>query len=106
MKKYLIVNTGSASKKYAFYEDDQKVFTAHFEIEDNLPIVTEISEKGKEKKVKSPYENQFLKRHNLTAVSSVKLAIQSLTDKTLILKDEEDCYSVYDRFFSLWLEKR
>lgn len=61
---------------------------------------------AKEKKVKSPYENQFLKRHNLTAVSSVKLAIQSLTDKTLILKDEEDCYSVYDRFFSLWLEKR
>lgn len=60
---------------------------------------------AKEKKVKSLYDHQFLKKHNLTAVSSVKLAIQSLYDKTLILKDEEDCYSVYDRFFSLWLEK-
>ncbi len=60
---------------------------------------------AKEKKVKSPYDHKFIKKHNLTAVSSVKLALQSLTDKTLILKDEDDYYSVYDRFFSLWLEK-
>lgn len=60
---------------------------------------------AKEKKVKSPYDHQFLKKHNLTAVSSVKLALQSLSDKTLILKDEEDYFTVYDRFFSLWLEK-
>lgn len=39
--KYLIINTGSASKKYAFYVDQQKVYTAHFEHEDENFVVTE-----------------------------------------------------------------
>jgi hypothetical protein len=34
---------------------------------------------------------------------SVKLALKSLMDKTLILQDENGYYYVYDRFFSLWL---
>lgn len=38
-KNYLIVNTGSASKKYAFYKDQTKIFSAHFEMEDEEPIV-------------------------------------------------------------------
>ena len=79
MKKYLIVNTGSASKKYAFYEDDQKVFTAHFEIEDNLPIVTEISEKGKETKVISPEDYQ----------GAVGVVIDSLINNGIISSKEE-----------------
>ena len=40
-KKYLIVNTGSASKKYAFYKDDKKVYYAHFEMENGDLIVSE-----------------------------------------------------------------
>src|ERR1035437_8322394 len=40
-KKYIIVNTGSTSKKYAFYEDSKKVYSAHFEIENGELIVTE-----------------------------------------------------------------
>lgn len=39
--KYLIINTGSASKKYALYEDDNKIYYAHFEIEDGNYVVTE-----------------------------------------------------------------
>lgn len=40
-KNYLIVNTGSASKKYAFYQDKEKTFTAHFEMEEGNYIVSE-----------------------------------------------------------------
>jgi hypothetical protein len=60
---------------------------------------------AKEHKVSAPFESAFMKKHNLTAVSSVKLALKSLTDKTLILQDEDNNFYVYDRFFSLWLEK-
>lgn len=41
-KKYLIVNTGSASKKYAFYIEKKKVYSAHFEIENSDLVVTEV----------------------------------------------------------------
>jgi AAA+ ATPase superfamily predicted ATPase len=61
---------------------------------------------AKEHKVKSPFEATFMQKHHLTALSSVKLALKSLADKTLILKDEDDSYYVYDRFFSLWLERQ
>ncbi|MDR1974352.1 MAG: hypothetical protein LBQ31_06715 [Bacteroidales bacterium] len=60
---------------------------------------------AKEHKVSSPFENAFIFGHNLTALSSVKLALKSLSDKMLILQDENGSYYVYDRFFSLWLEK-
>ena len=39
--KYLIINTGSASKKYAVYEDDKRLYHAHFEMEDSGYVVTE-----------------------------------------------------------------
>lgn len=58
-----------------------------------------------EKKVIEPYGQSFMKQYGLTAPSSVKLALQSLIDKMLIIRDEEGYYYVYDRFFSLWLEK-
>jgi hypothetical protein len=60
---------------------------------------------AKEHKVSSPFESTFILRHNLTALSSVKLALKSLSNKMLILQDENGGYYVYDRFFSLWLEK-
>ncbi len=56
-----------------------------------------------EKKVSEPFEANFMRTYNLTAASSVKQALSSLTDKTLILKDDDGAYYVYDRFFSLWL---
>jgi AAA+ ATPase superfamily predicted ATPase len=60
---------------------------------------------AKERKVSAPFEAAFMRKYDLTATSSVKLALKSLLDKTLILKDEDAGYFVYDRFFSLWLEK-
>lgn len=58
-----------------------------------------------ENKVSEPFKTTFIHTYNLTAPSSVKLALSSLMDKTLILKDEDGAYYVYDRFFSLWLSK-
>ncbi len=40
-KKYLIVNTGSASKKYAFYKGEEKVYSGHFEMEGSDLVITE-----------------------------------------------------------------
>ncbi|KAA6345324.1 hypothetical protein EZS27_007104 [termite gut metagenome] len=59
---------------------------------------------AKEHKVSAPFEGAFMRKYNLTALSSVKLALKSLSNKTLILQDESGSYYVYDRFFSLWLE--
>lgn len=59
-----------------------------------------------ERKVSEPFEANFIRKHQLTAPSSVRLALKSLTDKMLLLKDDDGCYFVYDRFFSLWLTSR
>ncbi|MDI3496075.1 MAG: acetate kinase [Patescibacteria group bacterium] len=50
-KNCLIVNTGSASKKYSFYIGEEKKYSAHFEKEGNSLIVTETIGDNKEKKV-------------------------------------------------------
>ena len=67
-----------------------------------LRVLTAVA---KEHKIDSITHNSFLKKYNLTAASSVKLAVNSLIDKSLILKDENGSYSVYDRYFSLWLQR-
>ena len=67
-----------------------------------LRILTAIA---KERKIANLTHTAFLKKYNLSAASSVRLTIKSLTDKSLILKDEKGNYYVYDRFFSLWLEQ-
>jgi acetate kinase len=78
-KKYLIINTGSASKKYSFYIGEKKVYTAHFEMEGDSLIVTEIVEAVSEKKVidKSNY------------VDAVGFIANSLIEKKIIEKKED-----------------
>ena len=82
-KKYLIVNTGSASKKFSFYTGEQKVYNAHFEMENSLPIVTESIEDKKEKRkiTKKEYDN------------AIRLIVESLIRHNLI-KDKNDIDSV------------
>lgn len=60
---------------------------------------------AREKKIYEPYESAFMKKYDLTAVSSVRQALEALKEKSFILKDEDGSYFVYDRFFSIWLEK-
>lgn len=78
-KKYLIINTGSASKKYSFYIGEKKVYTAHFEMEGDSLIVTEIIDTNSEKKSidKSNY------------VDAVGFIANSLVEKKIIEKKED-----------------
>ena len=57
---------------------------------------------AKENKIEKPQSVDFIKRHNLPSSSSVKTALEVLTDKELVYHGE-DGYIVYDRFLNLWL---
>lgn len=59
---------------------------------------------AKEDIVVKPFESSFMQRHNLTAVSSVKLALNAMTKNGIIAKSD-DGYYIYDRYLSLWLNK-
>jgi len=85
-------------------EEENATYKTYCELltKGQLLVLTAIA---KERKIATLTHSDFLKKHNLTAASSVKLAIKSLIDKSLILKDENGNYFVYDRFFSLWLER-
>lgn len=47
----MIINTGSASKKYSFYRGDKKIYNAHFEMENNNFIVSESGDFESEKTI-------------------------------------------------------
>lgn len=86
------------------FKEENAIYKTYCELvtKGQLRLLKAIAAEGK---VSKPYESRFMQRHSLTAPSSVKLAIKSLINKSLILKDEAENYFVYDRFFSLWLEK-
>ena len=110
----LILNHLFASKLPEYSEQTVNEIVNDILEEENATYKTycEIISKGQlrllksiaiERKVAAPFEQSFMKKHHLSAPSSVKLSLKSLIDKTLIIKDENGFYSVYDRFFSLWL---
>jgi AAA+ ATPase superfamily predicted ATPase len=112
----VILNQLFANKKERYFTSDVELLLQKIFKEENVIYKTycELITKGQlrllkaiaaEGKVAAPYESRFMQRHHLTAPSSVKLALKSLINKSLILKDETGNYFVYDRFFSLWLEK-
>lgn len=47
----------------------------------------------------------FVKKHSLTSASSVASGLKGLLDKDFITNDN-GTYSVYDKFFQIWLSKR
>jgi len=55
-KKYIITNSGSASRKYALYEKDTQLFSCHIEEEGNGFVAT-ISVKNKEHSIPVSYED-------------------------------------------------
>jgi len=112
----LILNQLYSLRQKKYSETDLNTIVADVLEEENATYKTycELLTKGqlrvltaiaKERKVAKPTHSVFIKKYNLTAASSVKLAVKSLLDKSLILKDEDENYFVYDRFFSLWLER-
>jgi AAA+ ATPase superfamily predicted ATPase len=86
------------------FKEENAIYKTYCELitKGQLRLLKAIAAEGK---VTEPYGSRFIQRYGLTAPSSVKLAIKSLINKSLLLKDEEGKYFVYDRFFSLWLEK-
>lgn len=59
---------------------------------------------NKEGKVKAITGSKFIKKHHLTAASSVQTTIKSLMDKQLVTI-HLGVYEVYDKFFSFWLSR-
>lgn len=51
-----------------------------------------------------PTGKDFLKKHKLPSASSVKTAMETLTDKELVYRLPEG-YIVYDRFLGIWLSR-
>lgn len=66
-----------------------------------LSVIKAIAKDGIAKEISG---KDFLQKHQLGAGSTVRSAVNVLIDKDLIA-DSEDGYSVYDRFFGLWLRK-
>jgi len=54
--------------------------------------------------VQKPFDAEFMRRYHLTAVSSVKLALDALVKANIVAKSEEGYY-IYDRYWSLWLKQ-
>lgn len=59
---------------------------------------------NKEGKVKAVTGSQFIKKHHLTAASSVQTTVRALMDKQLVTS-HLGVYEVYDKFFSIWLSR-
>ncbi len=59
---------------------------------------------AKEGKARGITSGTFIKKHNLHSSGSVQTSAMQLLDKEIITR-ENDTYSVYDRFFGLWLSK-
>lgn len=55
--------------------------------------------------VLTPTSLDFAMRYRLPAPSSIKQAIESLTDKEFLYRDQRRGYLVYDRFFGMWLRR-
>lgn len=60
---------------------------------------------AKERQVKSPMAQDFMRKYRLPALSSIKAALKSLTEGQLIYHSP-DGLIVYDRFFGMWLRER
>lgn len=65
-----------------------------------LQVLRAIAREGE---VKEPGSNAFLQKHSLSAPSTVRDAIATMTDKELIYQKDDGAYSVYDKFFGIWL---
>ena len=60
---------------------------------------------AKEGHVKSPMAQTFISKYHLPALSSIKAALQSLSESQYIYQ-YQGAYIVYDRFFGIWLRDR
>ncbi len=82
--KILIINTGSESKKYAIYEGENKIYSAHFETENGGYVVTEtfnLPDQSEQKEKKEITEKIFRKAQ--------AYLLESLVNKKLVNSKED-----------------
>lgn len=58
-----------------------------------------------EKSAREVTGSSFIRKYGLVSPSSVSSAVKSLLDKDFITNDK-GAYSVYDKFFLLWLSRQ
>lgn len=58
----------------------------------------------REDNVPKPFDSAFMKRYALGALSSTKLALNTLVKNNIVVKSEQGYY-IYDRYLSLWLQQ-
>ena len=90
--KYLIVNTGSVSAKYAIYSEKAELFFGHFEIENGKAIVSFYSDGNKSNK-KTQDINEEIFKNSLEFFLKEAVSIN-------IIKDKNDIYSIGVRIVS------
>lgn len=64
---------------------------------------------AKEEVIAQPYSQDFIQTHQLGNAANVKRSLESLLDKELIyevIENGQKSYSVYDKFFLRWLQRR
>jgi DNA-binding MarR family transcriptional regulator len=76
------------------YQNYCRLFTSN-----QLDVLKAIA---KEREVSEPSNQSFLVKYRLSAASSVRSALKNLVEKEFIY-EEAGVYSVYDRFFGIWL---
>ena len=94
--KILIINTGSASKKYSIYEEGKKIYNAHFEMEEGGYVVTETfnDTEGKEEKAKTPISGRVFER------ALVRL-LDSIIEKKIV-KNKDEINAIGIRIVEPW----
>ncbi len=92
MKKYLIVNTGSVSAKYAIYDEKSELFFGHFEIETGKAIVTFYSDGNKNKPTTIKIDDEIFN-------NSLDYFIQEAINNKII-ESKEDISSISIRIVS------
>ncbi|MCQ2127787.1 MAG: ATPase [Bacteroidaceae bacterium] len=87
-----VIRLSSDTYESLFYQMPQK----------QRAVFLAIASDGKAAEVMS---GSFVKRHSLVSASSVSSALKGLLDKDFITNDN-GVYSVYDKFFQIWLSKK
>lgn len=72
-----------------------------FLTDNQLSVVKAIAKEGL---VASPQSSEFIRKYELPGASSVKSALDGLTDKDIVYRKAEG-FIVYDRFFELWMKR-
>jgi len=64
---------------------------------------------GRDESVMEPYSQDFIQKHHLSSVSTVRKSLQALVDKEMVYEitgEEKPVYQVYDVFLLRWLQSR